>query len=164
MTMLIRTIAAVVASTAITTSALAQSASDIRRPAPPVSFQNAPVGKPIGQPVEDAQQQARDLLTGVVKRPATKEQTSPSLGVGKYREPNLDPQEQARRLISGTSPLSVGATPTMAPTFAGQLTRNPRTYSDPQESARRMILGARAADTTIQKRLISTALREEAQR
>jgi hypothetical protein len=120
MTMLIRTIAAVVASTAITTSALAQSASDIRRPAPLVSFKNAPVGKPIGEPVEDAQQQARDLLTGAVKRPATKDHTSPSLGVGEYREPNLDPQEQVRRLISGTPPLSVGATPTMAPTFPGQ--------------------------------------------
>ena len=164
MTMIIRTTAAVVAITAITSSALAQNTRAIRGPAPPVAIQNAPVGQPISEPVEDAQQQARDLLTGAVKRPERKDRASPSLGVGEYRTPNLDPQEQARRLILGTPHFSDGANPTIAPTLAGLLTRNRRTYSDPQESARRMILGAQAADTTIQTRLISTALREDAQR
>ncbi len=42
-------------------------------------IENAPVGKPIVKPFEDAQQQARDLLSGAVERPATKDHTSPSL-------------------------------------------------------------------------------------
>lgn len=164
MTMIMRTIAAVVASTAIASSFLAQSARAIRGPAPPVAIQSTPVGKPIGEPVEDAQQQARDLLTGAVKRPATRDHTSRSLEGEEHKVPNLDPQEQARRLILGTAHFSDGATPTIASTLAALLSRNRRTYSDPQESARRMILGARAADTPIQAPLISTARREDEQR
>jgi len=162
MTMLIRTIAAVVASAMITTSALAQSARAIREP--PVAFQNAPVAKPTVEPIEDAQQQARDLLAGAVNRPATIAHRSPSVTVGDHGAPYLDQLEQARRLILGTPHFGDSATRTTAPTLAELPTTNRRTYSDPQESARRMILGAKGVDTPIHTRSISAALRGDARR
>jgi hypothetical protein len=160
MTMLIRTITAVVASAMITTSALAQSARTIHQPTPPVAFQNAPLAKPTVEPIEDAQQQARDLLAGAVNRPATIAHRS----VGDHGAPYLDPLEQARRLILGTPHFGDSATSTTAPTVAELPTTNRRTYSDPQESARRMILGAKWVDTPIHTHPISAALRGDARR
>ena len=97
-------------------------------------------GAPAGQPAEDAQQQARDLLTGAVNRQETMAYKSPSIVVSEYSVSNIDPQENARRLILGMPNIG-GAGPMIVPKVAESTPDNRRTYPDAQELARRMVLG-----------------------
>jgi hypothetical protein len=96
MTMLIRRLGAVVTGTVITASAVAQS----------------------------AQQQARNLLTGVVTHQATIAHSSPFPAVRKHWAQGIDPQEQARRMILGTPKVGHVAAPTVAPTLVESPFRN----------------------------------------
>jgi hypothetical protein len=109
-------------------------------------------GALAGQPVGDAQQSARDLLTGEVNRQMAIAHNSPRPPVGKHWALNIDPQEQARRLILGTPNVCGVADPTVAPALAESTRAKSRIYTDPQELARRMILGAEAAKTPRQGR------------
>jgi hypothetical protein len=113
-------------------------------------------GAHAGQPAADAQQQAKDLLTGAVNTLNTMPYRSPSIAVGEHWVPNIDPQECARRMILGMP--NVGATgPTVVPSFAQLTPDNRRTYLDPQELARRMVLGDEAVKTPNAKRSASMA-------
>jgi hypothetical protein len=108
-----------------------------------------------GQPAGDAQEQARDLLTGALIQQATLTYKSPSPAVGERWTPNIDPQEQARRLILGTPNAVAG--PTVDRTLADASPVNRHTNSNPQELARRMILGDKAAKTPSPRHSASAA-------
>jgi hypothetical protein len=101
------------------------------------------------QPIGDAQQQARDLLTGTFDRQVTVTHDLPSHAVRERWMPGIDPQEQARRLISGTSNVGDAARPRVA--------AKRHTYGDPQELAQRMVLGEEAAKAPGPKREASAA-------
>jgi hypothetical protein len=89
----------------------------------------------------DAQMQARDLLTGMVDgRPRLVDRSHAVPGDGPQASV-VDPQEQARRLILGTS--SIGGIADKAATSAES--QRGHGHGDPQELAQRMILGAGAA-------------------
>jgi hypothetical protein len=100
--------------------------------------------------VGDAQMQARDLLSGTVNGKArTTVDPSPAIPAGAHRTPNLDPQEQARRLTLGKPYVRGGARLRVAIDSKKRVTPGAsaraegRGYSDPQELAQRMILGSR---------------------
>jgi hypothetical protein len=102
---------------------------------------------------DDAQTQARDLLSGTVGGRAKTTNESPANPADGHQTPNLDPQDQARRLILG-EPNVGGANGRAAAgeqkadtTPAASARSNHGTYADPQQSAQRMILG-HAADGT----------------
>ncbi len=94
----------------------------------------------------DAQMQARDLLSGTVGGRAKTIDESPNRANGQPTS-NVDPQEQARRLIlgqpnvDGTHDRAAALESTVNATPAGSARADHGPYSDPQESARRMILG-----------------------
>ena len=94
----------------------------------------------------DAQMQARDLLSGTVGGRAKTIDESPNRADGR-RTSNVDPQEQARRLIlgqpnaDGTHDRAAALESKVNATPAGSARADHGPYSDPQESARRMILG-----------------------
>jgi hypothetical protein len=106
-------------------------------------------GALAGQPAADAQQQARDLLSGPVSR-------SPSTAVGEHWVPNVDPQEHARRLILGMPNLG-GTGPTVVPQLAESTLDNHRAYVDSQELARSMVLRDEAPKTSSARRSASMA-------
>ena len=94
----------------------------------------------------DAQTQARELLSPTTAGRSVAAQ-SDTLADGGTSLPALDPQEQARRILSGT-PSAGGEAEVAAPRYAkststaaivGRADR--RAHSDAQEMARRMILG-----------------------
>jgi len=99
---------------------------------------------------DDAQSQARDLLSGTVDGRAKVVDAAPASGADGVRAPGLDPQEQARQLILGKPNSSrikgpvaaLGTDMQAAPLKSTQ--GDHRTHADPQESARRMILGSGA--------------------
>lgn len=99
--------------------------------------------------VDDAQMQARDLLSGTVNGRAQTFVPSSAIPAGAQRTPNLDPQEQARRLILGKPNVRGGARLRVAIDSKKRVTPGAsaraegRGYSDPQELAQRMILGNR---------------------
>jgi hypothetical protein len=103
--------------------------------------------------VGDAQTQAQDLLSGTVGGRAKTVNESPANPADGHQTSNLDPQEQARRLILGEP--NVGGTNGRAAarerrtdtTPAESARSNHGTYADPQESAQRMILGHAAGGT-----------------
>jgi hypothetical protein len=94
----------------------------------------------------DAQMQARDLLSGTVGGRAKTIESPVNTADGQPTS-NIDPQEQARRLILGQP--NVEGTHERAAVLeskanaapAGSVRTDHGPYSDPQESARRMILG-----------------------
>src|SRR5580658_1538657 len=65
-----------------------------------------------GQSIGDAQQQARNLLSRPIAQQATKAHKDQSRAVGERLAANIDPQEQARRLILGTH--NAGKVPTQS--------------------------------------------------
>jgi hypothetical protein len=97
--------------------------------------------------VDDAQMQARDLLSGTVGGRTKTIDKSDVISADHHQKSYFDPQEQARQLILG-KPSSDG---TVSREFAVQsktdiavpvsARRNSRVHTDPQELARRMILG-----------------------
>lgn len=98
--------------------------------------------------VGDAQMQARDLLAGTVNGRDKAFDASHTNPAGGHRAPEVDPQEQARRLVLGkptvgvvTSLRSAAPKTTVSPTVSAGGKR--QGYSDPQKSAQRMILGNR---------------------
>jgi hypothetical protein len=100
--------------------------------------------------VNDAQMQARDLLSGAVGGRTKTIDKALGISADRHRESYPDPQEQARQLILG-KPSFDGTT--VGREFAVQsksdvpvsARRNGQVHTDPQESARRMILGAQAS-------------------
>jgi hypothetical protein len=103
---------------------------------------------------DDPQTQAQDLLSGTVGGRAKTVSESPANPADGHQTSNLDPQEQARRLILGEP--NAGGTDGQAaapeqktntmPAVSARSIRG--TYGDPQESAQRMILGHAAGGTT----------------
>ena len=97
--------------------------------------------------VDDAQIQARDLLSGTVGGRAKVIDASPVISADGHQTPTLDPQEQARQLILGKPIVGRVAGPPVAldsgrkVTLAVSARGKRRIYLDAQESARRMILG-----------------------
>ena len=97
--------------------------------------------------VGDAQVQARDLLSGTVGGRAKIVDASPAISARGQQPSNLDPQEQARELISGKRTLGRVAVRRVAVDSKTKVSAalpargNRREYSDAQELARRMILG-----------------------
>src|SRR5882762_7601944 len=95
----------------------------------------------------DAQMQARDLLSGTVGGRAKTIDESPANTADGQQTSNVDPQEQARRLIlgqpkvDGTHDRAAALESKVNATPAGSGRTDLGPYSDPQESARRMILG-----------------------
>ena len=95
----------------------------------------------------DAQMQARDLLSGTVGGRAKTIGESPANTADGQQTSNVDPQEQARRLIlgqpkvDGTHDRAAALESKVNATPAGSARTDHGPYSDPQESARRMILG-----------------------
>jgi hypothetical protein len=95
----------------------------------------------------DAQMQARDLLSGTVGGRAKTIDESPANTADGQQTSNVDPQEQARRLIlgqpnvDGTHDRAAALESKVNATPAGSARTDHGPYSDPQESARRMILG-----------------------
>jgi hypothetical protein len=102
---------------------------------------------------DDPQTQAQDLLSGTVGGRAKTVNESPANPADGHQTSNLDPQEQARRLILGEP--NVGGTNGRAAareqktnTTSAVSARSIRgTYGDPQESAQRMLLGHPAGGT-----------------
>jgi hypothetical protein len=98
--------------------------------------------------VDDAQMQARDLLSGTVGGRTKTLGKSLAISADHHQKSYPDPQEQARQLILG-KPSSDG---TLSREFAVHSKTdiavpvsarwNSRVHTDPQELARRMILGA----------------------
>jgi hypothetical protein len=96
--------------------------------------------------VDDAQMQARDLLSGTVGGRAKIVNASPVVAERRSRTSNLDPQEQARELILGERSfgratgrrVDIGSDTRFS--TLGHLGKR-REFSDAQELARRMILG-----------------------
>jgi hypothetical protein len=161
MTIFIRTFAAIAAGAVITTSAFAQSASDLRGTASLSAIRNEPSTKLIA---EDAQQQARDLLTGARSHQSTINRESQALAVGDNDAASIDPQEQARRLILGTPKVGHVEQRTMGLTLVEWPSTKRRAHSDPQELARRMILGAETANTPMRTRSASAELGVDSRR
>jgi hypothetical protein len=97
--------------------------------------------------VGDAQMQARDLLSGTVGGRAKTFAASPVIPAYGHRTLTLDPQEQARELLSGKPNFGGVTGPTVAsgsktkPTPAVSARGQRRVSSDAQQSAQRMILG-----------------------
>ena len=149
MTTFIRTLAAVAAGNLIVTTAFAATAERPSR---------------SGHVVEDAQQQARDLLTGHVGRRAAITQNSAKLDLDEDRTESIDAQEQARRLLLAVPAFSHYADPTVAHARTESALTNPRINWDPQESARRMISGGEAAGNLRAKRSASRTRDVEALR
>jgi hypothetical protein len=97
--------------------------------------------------VDDAQMQARDLLSGTVGGRAKTFDASSAVPADGHHALNLDPQEQARQLILGkpnfggvTGPrVALGAKTKVTPEVSERGQR--RVSSGAQESAQRMILG-----------------------
>jgi hypothetical protein len=98
-------------------------------------------GAIAGQPVGDAQQQARDLLSGAANGLAGSKDKLPAVAADGHSSGDLDPQEQARQMILGTAHYGSAAGTAVASTPAVPARTNHRTYSDPQERARRLLLG-----------------------
>ena len=97
-------------------------------------------GAIAGQPVGDAQQQARDLLSGTANGLAGSIDKLPVVAAESHSRGDLDPQEQARQMILGTARYGSVAGTAVASTPAVPARTNHRTYSDPQERARRLLL------------------------
>jgi len=93
--------------------------------------------------VDDAQMQARDLLSGTVGGRAKIIDESRAIASDSDRTSSPDPQEQARQLILGKQILR--GKPTLGGTSGRAVDQS--SYGDPQESARRMILGYGAGGT-----------------
>jgi hypothetical protein len=103
-------------------------------------------GAIAGQPVGDAQQQARDLLLGTANGLAGSVDKLPAAAADGHLRGDLDPQEQARQMILGTAHCGSVAGTAVASTPAVPAQSNHRTYSDPQERARRLLLGQTASE------------------
>jgi hypothetical protein len=103
-------------------------------------------GAIAGQPVGDAQQQARDLLLGTANGLAGSVYKLPAVAADGHSRGDLDPQEQARQMILGTARYGSVAVTAVASTPAVPAQSNHRTYSDPQEMARRLLLGQTASE------------------
>ena len=90
-------------------------------------------GALAGQPVGDAQQQARDLLLGTVNGQARTIDKFPAVAADGHSKGDPDPQEQARQMILGT-PTTAALQSRPSPQHQRCLRgSNHRTYSDPQE-------------------------------
>ena len=109
-------------------------------------------GAIAGQPVGDAQQQARDLLLGTVNGQARTIDKFPVVAADRLQRSNPDPQEQARQMISGMPNRSSVAVGAAASTPAASTRPNHRTYSDPQEMARRLLLAQAASEIVSSER------------
>ena len=103
-------------------------------------------GAIAGQPVGDAQQQARDLLLGTANGLAGSANKLPDAAADGHQKAYFGPQDQARQMILGTGHDSNVAGPAVASTAAVPARTNHRTYSDPQERARRLLLGQTASE------------------
>ncbi len=112
-----------------------------------------------GQPVGDAQQQARDLLLGTVNGQARTIDKFPVVAAHRHQRSNPDPQEQARQMISGTPNRGSVAVGAAASAPAASTRSNHRTYSDPQEMARRLLLGQAASEIVSSKRSAAITVR-----
>jgi hypothetical protein len=157
MTLLVRTLTAIAAGSVITAGAFAQNAMDLRGPTPPTIIPHESPSKSIVEPIADAQQQARDLLTGAHEHQVRVAHESPSLALDEDRTNSIDAQEQARRLILGTSAFGNSVDRMTTPTTADSPWMNRHTTSDPHELARRMILGEEDAKNPRPKRSASAA-------
>jgi hypothetical protein len=109
-------------------------------------------GAIAGQPVGDAQQQARDLLSSTANGLAGSIDKLPAVAADGHSRGDLDPQEQARQMILGTAHYGSVAGTAVASTPAVPARTNHRTYSDPQERARRLLLGQAASEIVSSKR------------
>lgn len=144
-------LAAAITGTVITTCGVAQTVTTVCGPTPIVGLQMEPAATRIVEPNHDAQQQARDLLTGSASRHIGIVHQSPSVAGDEPGVRRMDPQEQAQRLILGV-PNSFAVSGRPAPrTHLASTVASRRTTSDPQELARRMIVGERVATTQRQK-------------
>jgi hypothetical protein len=109
-------------------------------------------GAIAGQPVGDAQQQARDLLLGTANGLAGSVDKLPAVAADGHSRGDLDPQEQARQMILGTAHYGSVAGTAVASTPAVPARTNHRTYSDPQERARRLLLAQAASEIVSSER------------
>jgi hypothetical protein len=155
MTLLIRTLAAMAAGNVITTGAFAQNAKDLRGPTPLTIVPHESRSKSIVEPIADAQQQARDLITGWHDHQVTVADESPGLALREDSTKSIDAQEQARGLILGTSTFGNRMDRMAAATTTDSPPMNRHTTLDPHELARRMILGGEAAKNPGLKRSVS---------
>jgi hypothetical protein len=98
--------------------------------------------------VNDAQMQARDLLSGTVGGKAKIIDKSLAISADHLQKSYPDPQTQARRLILGKTSFDGAVSREFAAQSKTNLPilvsprRNGSAHTDPQEFARRMILGA----------------------
>lgn len=106
-------------------------------------------GAIAGQPAGDAQQQARDLLSGTATNGLAGSMDKLSVVAAEsHSRGDRNPQEQARQMILGTAHYGSVAGTAVASTPAVPARTNHRTYSDPQERARRLLL-AQAANEIV---------------
>lgn len=100
-----------------------------------------------GEPIGDAQAQARALLDPPVASHLTSVEAGTSMQTGDHVAPRVDARELARALLAGNSIDGNATHSSIVRNYAGEGTqsssaRGRRVYSaDAQEAARRMILG-----------------------
>jgi len=157
---LIRMIAVITAGTVIVTSAFAQTTTEMSASTSLIAVRSGMTRKPTVK-LEDAQQQARDLLTGAVRHEQAQAYRSPSLSA-ENRGSRIDPQEQARRLLLGTP--DGGKVARVTSKGDKSPSANSAAYSDPQKLAQRMILGAEAATISAQTRSALATMEADSQR
>jgi hypothetical protein len=93
----------------------------------------------------DAQMQAGDLLSGTIGARSKAVQVAAAIPVDDARALNVEPQEQARRLILGKpSGDRVGARVNGSDLEMASVREERRAQADPQGAARRMLLAAGA--------------------
>jgi hypothetical protein len=109
-------------------------------------------GAIAGQPLGDAQQQARDLLSGTANGLARSIGKLAAAAADGRSRGDLAPQEQARQMILGSAHYGSVASTAVASTPAVPARTNHRTYSDPQERARRLLLGQAASEIVSSER------------
>ena len=114
---------------------------------------------------DDAQMQARALLSRTVSPSPQAADQSAALVSDRTQAAAVDPQEQARRMILGNPGTRTGAdrvaslaSPTGDPTPSSNADR---VYADPQDSARRMILGPGASAGSAASRKSTVSLTQE---
>jgi hypothetical protein len=100
-----------------------------------------------GEPIGDAQAQARALLDPPVASHLTSVEAGTSMQTGDHVAPRVDARELARALLAGNSIDGNATHSSIVRNYAGEGTQSSsaqgrRVYSaDAQEAARRMILG-----------------------
>jgi hypothetical protein len=116
-------------------------------------------GAIAGPPAGDAQQQARDLLSGTANGLAGSIDKLPAVVADGHSRGDHDPQEQARQMILGTASYGSVAGTAVASTPAVPARTNHRTYSDPQERARRLLLAQASSEIVSSERSAPVAKR-----